>query len=554
MNVFKRQGRMHKIGLMFIAAIILYIIFPAILSAQVDTAWVRRYNGTGNYDDYATSIANDSAGNVYITGGSWGMGMNLDYTTIKYLPNGDTAWIRRYDGPGGGVDEAHALAVDHAGNVYVTGQSDGSGSSADYATIKYYPSGDTAWIRRYNGPGNNYDMAFSVAVDNSDYIYVTGGSDGASSDWDYTTIKYNSNGDTVWVRRYNGPENFTDIAFDMAVDNSGNIYVTGQSDGVGTDFDYATVKYLTNGDTAWVRRYNGPGNGEDVGRHLAIDIAGNVYVTGYSMGSGTNFDYATIKYLPGGDTAWTRRCDGIGNSYDAASSIAIDSSGNVYVTGQSIGTDSSFDDLTIKYLPNGDTAWTRRYNGPNNGDDNAAAMALDNSGNVFVTGSSYGPIGDDYTTIKYYPNGDTAWMLRYNGPGNGNDWAQAIAVDNSGQVFVTGLSWDPGSGIDYLTIKYSPIYEVDESFSPRSTPALKFDVSPNPAKNFCTIRFAQPAAHSVIRIYNAAGQLVNSFALRNTPYSLRWSGTDQAGHAVSQGVYFVQVDNGSAVGKIIITK
>src|SRR3990172_7509608 len=77
------------------------------------------------------------------------------------------AWVARYNGPGNSGDAASALAVDNAGNVYVTGYSDGSGSSWDYATIKYAPNGDSLWVRRYNGPGNSSDEAYALAVDNS---------------------------------------------------------------------------------------------------------------------------------------------------------------------------------------------------------------------------------------------------------------------------------------------------------------------------------------------------------------------------------------------------
>jgi hypothetical protein len=105
-----------------------------------------------------------------------------------------------------------------------------------------------------------------------------------------------------WVRRYNGPGDSTDVANALAVDNSGNVYVTGGSRGSGTYYDYATIKYNSAGKVLWVRRYNGPGNSLDVAAALAVDNSGNVYVTGVSYGSGTSRDYATIKYNPDGGT------------------------------------------------------------------------------------------------------------------------------------------------------------------------------------------------------------------------------------------------------------
>ncbi|MCK4427994.1 MAG: SBBP repeat-containing protein, partial [candidate division Zixibacteria bacterium] len=169
-------------------------------------------------------------------------------------------------------------------------------------TIKYYPNGDTAWVRKYNGPGDSSDYACAIAVDDFDNLYVTGRSQGSTTNYDYATIKYYRNGDTAWVRRYNGPGNYRDYALAVAVDGSGNVYVAGTSYDSGTDFDYATIRYYPNGDTAWVRRYNGPGNNNDIALAVAVDGPGNVYVTGYSDGSGTSgWDYATIKYYQPND-------------------------------------------------------------------------------------------------------------------------------------------------------------------------------------------------------------------------------------------------------------
>src|SRR5574341_803946 len=337
---------MSKVKIFLLLQFVFFFSLPVL--AQVDTVWVRRYDGPGNGNDEASALAVDNSGNVYVTGRSVGRRTDYYYATIKYDPHGDTLWVRRYNGPGNSPDSASALAVDNSGNVYVTGRSSGSGTDYDYATIKYAPNGDTLWVRRYNGPGNSYDDASALAVDNSGNVYVTGGSWGSGTYSDYATIKYAPNGDTQWVRRYNGPANDDDEASALAVDNSGNVYVTGWS-GVYPNTDYATIKYAPNGDTLWVRRYNGPGNSYDEASAVAVDNSGNVYVTGGSLGSGTSFDYATIKYAPNGDTLWVRRYDGPRNGPDEASALAVDNSCNVYVTGHSIDSVTSYDYATIKY-------------------------------------------------------------------------------------------------------------------------------------------------------------------------------------------------------------
>jgi uncharacterized delta-60 repeat protein len=313
-------------------------------------------------------------------------------------------------------------------------------------------------VARYIGPGNGNDSAYALVVDNSGNVYVTGYSVGSGTGTDYATVKYSPDGNQLWVARYNGPGNSSDTARALAIDNSGNVYVTGYSDGNGTGHDYATIKYSPDGNQLWVARYIGPGNGNDSAYALVVDNSGNVYVTGTSVGSGTYYDYATIKYSPDGNQLWTARYNGLGNDYDEARTLAVDNSGNVYVTGRSVSGDTLVDYATIKYSPDGNELWVARYNEPGNGDDLAEDLALDNSGNVYVTGYSDGngpSVSDDYATIKYSSDGNELWVARYNGPGNSGDYTFALAVNNSGNVYVTGFSFGSGTGPDYATIKYT---------------------------------------------------------------------------------------------------
>src|SRR5574341_1199708 len=366
----------------------------------------------------------------------------------------DTAWVRVHNGLGNGYDEAKALAVDDSGNVYVTGRSLGSIGLDNFCTLKYNSWGDSLWDRSYNGLGNDIDVATSIAVDNSGNVYVTGYTWNGGSD-DYTTIKYSALGDTLWVRNYNGPGNGVDQANALTVDNNGNVYITGTSRGFGgTARDYATIKYSAIGDTLWIRRYDGPAGGQDDASFaIALDDSGNVYVTGFSRGVGSARDFATIKYNSIGDTLWLRRYNGPGFGDDSAKALVVDSSGNIYVTGSSVGSGSGYDYTTIKYNSIGDTLWLRRFNGAGNGADLAQGLALDFQQNLYVTGYSWNGSSYDFLTVKYNSLGDTIWTKTYNGSGNGADVAQAVSVDKLLNLYLTGYSWN-GSSYDYVTIKY----------------------------------------------------------------------------------------------------
>jgi len=155
--------------------IILAIFLSMSMSYQFTySQWVQRYNGTGNDLDAGYSIAVDGSGNVYVTGSSWGIGTASDYATIKYNSSGVRQWIQRYNGPGNSGDVASSIVVDGLGNVYITGLISVNGSVGDYATIKYNSSGVQQWVQRYNGPGNDHEVATSIAVDGSGNVYVTG--------------------------------------------------------------------------------------------------------------------------------------------------------------------------------------------------------------------------------------------------------------------------------------------------------------------------------------------------------------------------------------------
>jgi len=331
-------------------------------SAQGAQLWVTRYDGGIQRADAGNDIKTDASGNVFITGYTTvrnGAYTKKDYLTVKYNSSGAQQWKATYNGPGNQDDEAVAVSLDPTGNIYVTGTSfagkDPLGEQ-DYLTIKYNTGGSQLWTARYNGPASEPDHATDLAVDNSGNVYVTGYVRGTGLD--YGTVKYNTNGVQQWAAIYNGPGNSSDLAFGLALDNAGNVYVTGSDQKKANEYnaDYLTVKYNSSGVQQWTARYNGTANDNDEANDIVVDKSGNVYITGWTNGVSPSWDMTTIKYSPAGAQQWVKTYNGPKDSADVGNKIALDDNGNVYVAGASAGKTSAWDFITIKYSPSGTTA------------------------------------------------------------------------------------------------------------------------------------------------------------------------------------------------------
>ncbi|UCE38497.1 MAG: SBBP repeat-containing protein [Thermoplasmata archaeon] len=445
-------------------------------NAQLIEEWVARYDGPMNKRDSAVALAVDNVGNVYVTGATdWSFNNHStsDIAIIKYDPSGNELWKVRYDGPGHGKDWPTDISLDPFGNIYVIGNSRTGPTrkdSADYITLKYDSNGNELWVARYDGFVNGDDQPHALAIDILGNVYVTGGSHGSKSssgwgfDYNYVTIKYDSNGNELWVARYNSIGNKDEIATSITIDPSGNIYITGYSGNRHSEMDYLTVAYDNNGNELWVAVYDGPGNNCDWASDIALDPLGNIYVTGHSRSESDpypngNSDYATIKYDPNGNQLWVARYDGLLNEDDGAKAMVIDSSENVIVTGYIQNTlGSKYDFGTIAYDSEGNELWISIYNSPGNGWDSPEAIDVDLSGNIYVVGTSGLWTDENYTTIAYDNSGNQLWLASYDGPGNDRDIGNDIALDIHGNVYITGQSSGGGSdwdSLDWATIKYS---------------------------------------------------------------------------------------------------
>ena len=359
--------------------------------------WVAIYNDFDNPDAQLNAMTIDKSGNVYVTGWSGILYSYHDCTTIKYNSAGQEQWVARYNVQPRGYASGVGLAVDDSGNLYVAARVDESNTTF-CATIKYNPAGQQQWVTEYHG-GATHDAPSAIAVDHAGNAYVTGTTE-ICPEYDYLTLKYNSAGQEQWVARYNGPETGFDEAYAIVVDDSGSVVVTGQSDGA-NGIGYATVKYNPAGQQQWVARYDE--GGSNYAYAIAVDGSDNVYVTG-KIGPGYP-DYGTIKYNAAGQQQWVARYNGPpGNAPDIATAIALDGSGNVYVTGSSSRTNFIFGDFgyaTIKYNSAGQEQWVARYDEPQNASNEAAAIAVDSLANVYVTGKGRSGSDSDYLTIKY---------------------------------------------------------------------------------------------------------------------------------------------------------
>lgn len=445
---------------------VIFILCSSTSFAQIYENWVLRYNGSGNSLDEASAVASDQTGNVYVTGYSINSSGDLDYVTQKYNPCGNLRWSNSYNY---GNDFARDIGIDASGNVFVTGDFYGQFGNYIFGTVKYNSDGVFQWERQLFGPVPlSLNGVKKMFVDGSGNVYITGTTSqvGALLVADVMTAKYNSSGQLQWQKYFDGPGNSEDIPEDIFVDSQGNSYVAGGSVGNGTNYDYFILKYSAAGTLIGIARYNGEANGSDGAYSIAVDELGNIYVTGQSEeyenpqeNSTGQITFTTIKYNNNLVLLWYDKYFGTGIPRNArGKSIKILNSSEIYVSGyaKELGVDNDF--VTRKLSNSGNQTWVAKYNGPGVYEDVVTSFSIDNSGNAYVTGESKtgNPVDTkDYATVKYNSSGVQQWVKRYNGPANDQDIPSSISNSGNNIIYVTGKSWGLNSNFDYATIKYS---------------------------------------------------------------------------------------------------
>ncbi|MFQ5980804.1 MAG: SBBP repeat-containing protein [Candidatus Heimdallarchaeota archaeon] len=511
------------------------------LSPEGSTLLYSTYVG-GSHDDIGLGIAVDSAGNAYVSGGA----QSPNFPTVNaYNATGDGN-TSTYDGvvfklspegyyldqstyvAGSHHEGGRGIAVDSAGNAYVTGSTystnfpavnaynatgDGNSGFSDVFVFKLATDGRRLLYSTYVG-GSRWDNGWEIAVDSAGNAYVTGETysidfptsvnafnatgDGSISTQDIFVFKLAADGRRLLYSTYVGGSDH-DLGYGIAVDSTGNAYVTGGTystdfptsvnaynatgDGSTSTYDVVVFKLAANGSSLLYSTYVG-GSDDDVGLGIAVDGAGNAYVTGYTDsidfptvnaynatgdGSISTNDAVVFKLAASGNSLLYSTYVG-GSNDDWGQAIVVDNAGNAYITGSTNsidypavhaynatgdGSTSYYDMVVFKLAADGRSLLYSTYVGGSN-DDRGQAIAVDSAGNAYITGytnsidfpilNAYDGTGDASTTyydavvFKLATDGRTLLYSTYVG-GNQHDYGEGIAVDNAGNAYIAGETW-----------------------------------------------------------------------------------------------------------------
>jgi hypothetical protein len=469
-------------------------------------------------------------------------GSNFDIRTIQYNYFGSVNWGMTTD-RGGNDAISDMKATQDESFIYAAGYSEGTTTGKDIILIKYRTNnGAIIWTRYFNRNGSGDDECTSISIDSKDNIFVTGYSDEVgSSGKDFTTLKYDSTGTLLWNKHYNALTNGFDKGTKVRIDTTAKVYVIGEIDNANGLKDYGTIKYDSSGNFIWAKIYNGGNNGNDIVAGIAISRDNlNLYVTGYSDTVG-GYDYVTINYDSLGQIIWKDKHNGTGNGNDYATQVEVDYNGNIVVAGTTYeGVSTGQDYTTIKYFPNGTRDWTNVLNSPFNDRDSVTAMHINAINCVYVTGASNGTTGIDFLTILYNTAGWTHWDKRFNYSGTSDDVPYAIDSKGSSSG-LTGSTFS--STFDYVTFIYGGIIDNIGIVS-YSTPGGFgiYQNYPNPFNPATKIRFdIKHASFTDITVYDIMGrkveQLVNK-ALTPGTYEVEWNAS-----LYTSGIYFYRLTN-----------
>ncbi|MBL7699655.1 MAG: SBBP repeat-containing protein [Chitinophagaceae bacterium] len=544
--------------------------------------WTKNYSFPSR-SDTRLYVDTDAGGNVYFGAALANVQTSNSIRIAKYTSSGTLIWNKFYtpDFPYY-TTWLNGMDVDADGNVCILARVDKTDGYSALILVKYNNAGTKLWTVKEEIPEINVHGR-ALIVDNTGNIYVGGilhyNAYTSNPTSDFIVFKYNKNGNKSWGAFYNGSAGGQDELSDIAVDGSGNVYVTGETEQRDTQVPLikhrktTIIKYTGQGYFVWQKHHWYSGALTSQRQILKMDLSGNLYLSAtYSFNNYSEFTISLLKYNSSGTMLWSRSIPGI-KPY--GHSMAVDASGNSYLATVITAGIRNVNFSIYKYNSDGQQLWNSRYDGGDSTEDIPSDIAFDKTGSVYVTGGSYltksVPLMYERKprtiTIKYNSAGNELWVAKYNG--SGADTLSAgvsLALHGPGfepLIYVAAntvkvqSSFDPMND-DMLLLKYNQSTRgLRSTLEPIGAvePVSRYNLSaaPNPFRRSTVIRFQLPYDAQVsLKIYDVTGREV-----RNLIYGSRKAGAHQAvfnaGKLIPQQ-YFYTLKLTSAMGEFRETK
>jgi hypothetical protein len=543
------------LGFVFLSITIISFILSEV-NAQPQVKWMKRCSYESGYDNCVVDMILDVDGNSYLTGYIKYSSIRQDLITLKYNKEGKLIWIKTYSGGDTNVNTPVIISLDNLGNVIVTASQRRTAKYIfDYFTIKYNNNGDTLWTKRFNSLSDTsiappYAIPRGLAIDNFRNIYITGVCYMGPANFVTGTIKYDEFGNLKWVNyEYKG-------GFTIAVDKSNNVFVASgyNSKGIIYILDSNGNKTVFANDTLFSIE------------KIFIDKNNNVFLGGIHTYYNAMEDLEFVKYDSSGNRKWLKIFNlPSDNPRDLFVDFVVDSLENTLLLGKSGHSgQAGWDYVTLKYNTNGDSVWGKIFNSFTGCDDEPKSIDIDKSGNVLVTGRSTNPsfLGYRMTTVIYDKNGQQKYVLIYdnNLPYSTHE-GKKVKVDKEGDFIITGNSMSDNGKFEIATIKYSSIIGIRTISNEIPDEFKLFQNYPNPFNSITKIKYQIKAGigsqESEIRmiIYDVLGKKIVipiNEKQKAGIYEVMFDGSN-----LSSGIYFYRLTvNGSIIDtkKIILLK
>lgn len=413
----------------------------------VNTCWTGLTGFTHEVDWGATCI--DASKNLYSTGNTTSSGGNINIQTTKFDSRGNVLWQMEWDGNTQGDDYGTAIYATTSA-IYVSGATfNVANDDYDFVVLKYnINTGALAWSYLYTDVNGGHDIPADITVDNSGSVIVAGARTGNTTLTDFCTIKLTSNGAMQWVKTYdyNG---MYEAAVKVNVKTNGAILVTGGSGTSWSSGSMCIVQYSSAGVQQGVKRTQNAALGFEQPMDIIKSHNNAIYIVGKSPTTSNGFNLKLIKMDDDLNVLWTISKDGYGYE-DSGNALALDGAGNVYVTGYYTKSNSKKELVILKYNSSGSLLWERKRESAYNGD----AMGWDitvNDNKVYAVGDYQSDLGREMITLSYDVSGNQRWLQRHFV--NGEYSGRHIKVGDEATIYASGINTQDIGG-RYVNICY----------------------------------------------------------------------------------------------------